>query len=535
MALAIVMTMPLMLPTSISQATAASGDRTLYLYYTHTKETAKITFRRGGRYDSKGLAELNKFLRDWRRNEPTKMDPALFDLIWEVYKESGATKPIHVVSAYRSPATNAALRSKSRGVAKNSRHTQGMAMDFYIPGVSIAKLRRIAMSKQVGGVGYYPTSGNPFVHLDTGNVRAWPRMTRAQLQKVFPDGKTLHVPTDGVPISKSGYAYAKAEWTRCKTVPCNGRSTSRTTTRVADSGDKPAPGTSAGNGGTILGWLFGDGESDDQSQTVSVATVTATTNNRSNPRVTTAPIPMTRSTGITGDQTVIQVANAPAPAPRPAVLDIEAAPQPHLFNGDQGTIAVASVDAPQPRALFSNSDESQSPLLTAYAPAIVPEPDAQRAVQMLIERQLAEDAAPQTAAAPATFEIASDPVRTASLAGGVSLNSLGDLIEGTWNSVSRAGEPAPKQLPTNVVSSTIELKRGRLHAPDLDHVTEIFVDPQPVYGARYAVIFEHDQADFDPATELGYLSDRAQFSVEPAWGLESNRFASRAPIRVALR
>ena len=91
---------------------------------------------------------------------------------------------IGVNSAYRSPATNAMLANKSSGVADNSQHMRGTAMDFFIPGVPLAKLRAAAMRKQVGGVGYYPTSGSPFVHLDTGSVRAWPRMTRAQLKNL---------------------------------------------------------------------------------------------------------------------------------------------------------------------------------------------------------------------------------------------------------------------------------------------------------------------------------------------------------------
>ncbi len=79
-------------------------------------------------------------------------------------------------------------------------------MDIFIPGVNLTKLRATAMRHQVGGVGYYPTSGSPFVHVDTGSVRAWPRMTRAQLKKVFPDGRTLHLPTDGKPLSDDGRA-----------------------------------------------------------------------------------------------------------------------------------------------------------------------------------------------------------------------------------------------------------------------------------------------------------------------------------------
>nr|WP_245418492.1 DUF882 domain-containing protein [Cohaesibacter intestini] len=195
---------PLMAPTM-----AQAASRSLTLHNTHTKETQTITFKRNGRYDPEGLRQMNRFLRDWRRNESTQMDPVLFDLIWNVYKETGAKKPIHVVSGYRSPATNNMLRRRSRGVAKNSRHTKGQAMDFYLPGVPISKIRRAGLRLQAGGVGYYPTSRSPFVHIDTGNVRHWPRMTRKQLARVFPDGNTVHVPTDGRPLK--GYKKAKVQ------------------------------------------------------------------------------------------------------------------------------------------------------------------------------------------------------------------------------------------------------------------------------------------------------------------------------------
>ncbi|WP_082735801.1 DUF882 domain-containing protein [Polycladidibacter stylochi] len=186
-----------------------ASTKTLKLYNTHTKERASITFKRNGRYDKAALRKLNHFLRDWRRNEATKMDPELFDLIYDVYKKSGSKKYIHVVSGYRSLTTNNMLRKRSRGVAKNSQHTKGHAMDFFIPGVSTAKLRAYGLREHVGGVGYYPRSNTPFVHMDTGSVRHWPRMTRAQLKKVFPKGRTIHVPTDGKPLK--GYSYALAE------------------------------------------------------------------------------------------------------------------------------------------------------------------------------------------------------------------------------------------------------------------------------------------------------------------------------------
>ncbi len=170
-------------------AEAAAETRTLKLHFIHTKETAEITYKRNGRYLPDGLAKINRFLRDWRRNEPTKMDPQLLDVVWEVYRSVGARQPIHVVSAYRSPATNSLLRSRSKGVAKKSQHMLGKAMDFYIPGVSLAKLRASALRVQAGGVGYYPRSGSPFVHVDVGNVRHWPRMSRRELLAVFPTAR----------------------------------------------------------------------------------------------------------------------------------------------------------------------------------------------------------------------------------------------------------------------------------------------------------------------------------------------------------
>jgi len=190
---------------------AAAEDRALKLFFTHTGERATIVFKRNGKYDQRGLNQINRFLRDWRRNEPARMDPRLLDLVWEVYRKSGAKETIHVVSAYRSPATNNMLRNRSRntGVAKRSQHMLGKAMDFYIPGVKLATLRALAMQMQVGGVGYYPTSGSPFVHLDVGNVRAWPRMSRQELARLFPDGRTIHLPADGRPLP--GYQVALAE------------------------------------------------------------------------------------------------------------------------------------------------------------------------------------------------------------------------------------------------------------------------------------------------------------------------------------
>jgi len=137
------------------------------------------------------------------------MDPRLFDTVWMAYREVSASEPIHVVCGYRAPETNAMLRRRSRGVAKFSQHTLGKAMDFYIPGVNLSTLRIAGLRLQRGGVGFYPTSGSPFVHMDAGSVRMWPRMSRTELASVFPDGKTVLIPADGKPMP--GYQAAFAE------------------------------------------------------------------------------------------------------------------------------------------------------------------------------------------------------------------------------------------------------------------------------------------------------------------------------------
>lgn len=195
-------------------SSANAETRTLKLYFLHTKERAAITYKKNGRYIPSGLKKINRFLRDWRRNEPTKMDPRLLDLVWEVYRKSGSRGYIHVISAYRSPATNSMLRKRGRGVAKKSQHMLGKALDFYLPDVKLSKLRRVALKMEGGGVGYYPRSGSPFVHLDVGNVRHWPRMSRSQLMAMFPGGKTIHLPRDGKPLP--GYKTALANYNKRK-------------------------------------------------------------------------------------------------------------------------------------------------------------------------------------------------------------------------------------------------------------------------------------------------------------------------------
>ena len=196
---------------SVHDAAALNETRTLSFHHTHSGEDLTVTFKREGRYDEDALKKLNHFLRDWRTQDETVMDRRLFDILWEVYRDVDAKQPIQIISSYRSPATNSMLRRRSAhsGVARHSQHMLGHAMDFYIPNVPLEQIRFAGLRLQRGGVGFYPTSGSPFVHLDTGSIRHWPRMTHDQLARVFPDGKTVHVPSNGVPLK--GYELAKAE------------------------------------------------------------------------------------------------------------------------------------------------------------------------------------------------------------------------------------------------------------------------------------------------------------------------------------
>jgi len=170
----------------LQNATADGDTRSLTLRHTHINEKVTITYKVNGRYDDEALKKLNHVLRDWREDQAISMDPHLLDLIWDVYREVEATEPIAIVCGYRSPGTNAMLRRRSSGVAKFSQHMLGKAMDFYIPGVPLEKLREAGLRASRGGVGFYPSSN--FVHLDTGSVRHWPRMPEAELAKVMAKG-----------------------------------------------------------------------------------------------------------------------------------------------------------------------------------------------------------------------------------------------------------------------------------------------------------------------------------------------------------
>lgn len=188
----------------------STRDRTISFFSVNTKETLTIQYMKNGKRIPEAMQKINWILRDWRRDEPTEMDPELIDLVWEVHNELGSAEPIHVISAYRSRASNNMLRRTVGGQASESRHIYGKAMDVHFPDVPVKRLRYSALIRERGGVGYYPTSATPFVHIDTDRVRAWPRLPRAELALLFPGGRTQHQPSDGSSITPEDARRARA-------------------------------------------------------------------------------------------------------------------------------------------------------------------------------------------------------------------------------------------------------------------------------------------------------------------------------------
>ena len=150
---------------------ASRGRRRIALYNTNTGEALDIVYWTEGRYLGEALLRIDKLLRDHRTGESAPTDLALIDLLYRVRRRMRSRRPWHVISGYRSPATNRALRKKIPGVARKSLHTLGKAVDVRLPGRTLMALRRVSHFQRAGGVGLYP--GSAFVHLDTGAVRHW--------------------------------------------------------------------------------------------------------------------------------------------------------------------------------------------------------------------------------------------------------------------------------------------------------------------------------------------------------------------------
>ncbi len=160
----------LVLPPAFAKS-AAAQERSLSLSNTHTGESLKTTYWVEGEYLDDSIQELNTILRDHRTDDVYSMDTGLLDLLFVLQSRLDSKDIYHIISGYRSPATNAMLSGKSRGVAKRSYHMRGMAIDIRLQGCELKNLQRAALALKAGGVGYYPSSD--FIHVDVGPVRSW--------------------------------------------------------------------------------------------------------------------------------------------------------------------------------------------------------------------------------------------------------------------------------------------------------------------------------------------------------------------------
>lgn len=157
-----------LLPFEVARA---STRRFIAITNTHTGEHQKLCYFRDGSFVPEACQRLNHLLRDFRTGDVHPIDPRLYDIVYAIQTRVGHRGRVEIISGYRSPATNAKLRSKSGGVAKHSLHMQGRALDIRLDGVDTVKVRNAALALRAGGVGYYRKSD--FVHVDTGRVRHW--------------------------------------------------------------------------------------------------------------------------------------------------------------------------------------------------------------------------------------------------------------------------------------------------------------------------------------------------------------------------
>ena len=393
----------------LRSAIADGETRTISFHHIHTDEDLTVTYMRNGQYDPAALKQIDHELRDWRKNEEIHIDPRLIDAVWQAYHDVGAQGPIQVVCGYRSPATNAMLRRRSRGVAQFSQHMLGHAMDFFLPGVPLEKLREAGLRLQRGGVGFYPTSGSPFVHMDVGNVRHWPRMTREQLVRVFPNGRTVHIPSDGHPLP--GYALALADIQKRNSSP---PSTMSLEAARAAGVDVPAQPKQR----NLFAALFSSRDEDEDNETAAQAPA--------------SPPPAPAATP--HDEKPTRVAAA-APVPRPAARVAKAIAR-HA-PAAAPTFELASADS-RPIALSGPAPRSENP--------------SQSANSEVARRGLWQQVA---AAPPPPALLARPPVQAVASAGEKRPNETTGTVGAPWPvRVADAADRVPAELALSYAAQT---------------------------------------------------------------------------------
>jgi uncharacterized protein YcbK (DUF882 family) len=505
------------------ETAAANGDtRTLTLHHLHTDENITITFKRDGRYDESALKKLDRFLRDWRKDEEVHMDPLLFDVIWEASREAGGDRVIQVVCGYRAPATNAMLRRRSGGVAEFSQHTLGKAMDFYISGVSLEEIREAGLRLQRGGVGYYPTSGSPFVHLDVGSVRHWPRMTREQLVRVFPNGRTVHVPSDGQPLS--GYALALADIQR------RGSSApSQMSLAAAQSSGVDTSAARNGHSKNLFASLFHLDEEEDGKQQAPPAAASSS-------RFSLASLPDAKATDAKAEPARTAPVPVPVARPQPQRTALAAA----VASAGNGDNVTASAERDQWTALAGLAEPSRPPAGVTHAPmsnpgrapAAAPWPARESADRVPLDMVLAYAGQPQQGDA-ADFESRFGAVGPA-VGRGAASSPTRSVAQRVVRDNTEAARKKVAPVRTAASVPVVRVKPAEAATPGMRYddpwLRAVILAPQ-LYGSMTATL--HGDPDFSELRSLMSKPTSAvamSFAKEPYPGISANNFSGEAVV-----
>jgi uncharacterized protein YcbK (DUF882 family) len=505
------------------ESAVANGDtRTLFLHHVHTEEDITVTYKRDGRYDEEALKRLDHFLRDWRKDEEIHMDPHLFDVIWEVSREVGGDKVIHVVCGYRSPETNAMLRRRSSGVAQFSQHTLGKAMDFYVPGAPLEELREAGLRLQRGGVGYYPSSGSPFVHLDVGSVRHWPRMTHDQLARVFPNGRTVHIPSDGHPLP--GYALALADIEKRGSSPPSQMSLNAAQTAGIDIASAGGPRKKS-----LLAALFHlDEDEDDAAQASASPAASGAAPSRAGFSLASA------------DTKAESLRNAvvPVPAARPPRVRGDNGPAAASASGEQDPWAVATLAEP-PRRAPSTRAVPRVPLSNPdSAPALTPWPVRDVAVDRVpLDMAFAYAAQPRGEGSQADLKLSDGaearPVRVAE-SGPVRSVALRESKTAAANKSSTRTLPLAPQAGEGKegvtrVKVAVQAATPGMHYDD-PWLRAIILAPR-LYGSMTATLYgEPDFTSLRTLMNKPTIAVAMSFADEPYPGITATGFSGQAVV-----
>ena len=510
------------------ETAVANGDtRTLTLHHLHTDENITITYRRDGHYDENALKKLDHFLRDWRKEEETHMDPLLFDVIWEASREVGGDRVIQVVCGYRSPATNAMLRRRSGGVAEFSQHTLGKAMDFYISGVSLEEIRESGLRLQRGGVGYYPTSGSPFVHLDVGSVRHWPRMSREQLARVFPNGRTVHIPSDGQPLS--GYALALADIQR------RGSSApSQMSLAAAQSAGVDTSAVRSGRSKNLFASLFhldGDDDEDDKSQAAPAAATA------SGSRFSLASISDAKTADAKAEPARTALVPVPTARPQPQRTALAAA----VASAGSGDNGAAAAERDRWTALAGLAEPPRPPGAVQHAPMSNPErapPVAPWPIKEVTDRvplEMVLAYADQRQGDVADFESRFEAVGPAMARGAASSSatrSVGPHVAHDNNTAAKKVAGAPARTAASV--PVVRVKAADVATPGMRYddpwLRAVIVAPQ-LYGSMTATLYgDRDLTELRALMSKPASAVAMSFAKEPYPGISATSFSGEAVV-----